>query len=97
MKKQSRIPTKKRRVTFKLIDSWAREISLVGDFNQWDPERHPMKKGKQGRWTKTVCLTPGIYQYKFLVDGKWITDKRNPVSCTNSFGGRNSLISIDSK
>jgi hypothetical protein len=56
-----------------------------------------MKKGKNGSWIKTVYLTPGIFQYKFLVDGKWIIDQRNPTSCTNGFGGRNSLICIGSE
>ena len=38
-----------------------------------------MKKGKNGSWIKTVYLTPGIFQYKFLVDGKGIGGKNQPV------------------
>jgi 1,4-alpha-glucan branching enzyme len=73
----------------------AREVSLVADFNGWQPESHPMKRGEHGRWTRTVFLLPGTYEYKFHVDGTWKIDERNSKWCKNKYGTRNSLLEIN--
>ena len=85
---------KRRRVTFSLKVPRATKVSLVGNFNNWDPGAHPMKKGKQGMWTKIVMLSPGEYEYKFIVNGAWWTDPLNELTCPNPFGTRNSIITI---
>lgn len=72
----------------------AKKVSLVGEFNSWDPAKHPMKCDDKGLWTKTVMLEPGIYEYKFLADGTWLLDANNDQSRLNSYGTLNSLITI---
>lgn len=60
----------------------AKEVYLAGDFNNWaDNEggvirkkEHLMQKDKEGIWTKVVKLSPGVYKYKFVVDGNWVKD-----------------------
>lgn len=84
----------KRRITFSVMAPRAREVSLAGDFNQWRQDTHPMKMGKHGQWTRTVFVAPGEYQYKFVVDGEWKTDEKNPKKRRNSFGTRNSIIKV---
>ena len=46
----------------------AKEIHVIGSFNQWDEEAHPMKKlGEIGVWS---CFIPGAAagdMYKFLI------------------------------
>lgn len=49
----------------------AQEVSVGGTFNAWDPARAPMSRTSDGTWHITLKLTPGIYEYKFLVDGIW--------------------------
>jgi len=39
---------KRRKVTFSLTSPDAKEVILMGDFNQWNPKVHPMKKTKTG-------------------------------------------------
>ncbi|MGK2929069.1 MAG: isoamylase early set domain-containing protein, partial [Acidimicrobiales bacterium] len=40
--------------------------AVVGDFNGWDAEGHPMTKGDDGRWTVTVSLEPGAaYRFRY--------------------------------
>jgi 5'-AMP-activated protein kinase regulatory beta subunit len=68
----------------------------MGDFNQWDPKVHPMKKNKSGVWEKMTLLFPGTYEYRFMVDGKWENDPENHQKRTNRFGTINNLIVVQS-
>jgi 5'-AMP-activated protein kinase regulatory beta subunit len=94
MKKQIQKKTTRRRVTFSLHAPDFRYVSLVGEFNNWDPEKHPMKCNDNGLWTKTVVLAPGVYEYKFLADENWMLDTKNEHSRLNSYGTLNSLITV---
>lgn len=86
--------TRRRRITFSFEDAGAGEVILMGDFNNWDPAKHPMKHDGNGRWTKTVMLPAGQHEYKFLVDGRWKEDPRNGHKCPNCFGTSNSILKI---
>ncbi len=94
MKKSAQEKTKRRRTTFSCNAPEAKKVSLVGEFNNWNPVKHPMKIDHKGLWTKTIMLEPGVYEYKFLVDGTWLSDTENDQYRLNSFGTLNSLISI---
>jgi hypothetical protein len=81
-------------VDFTLFMPEAKSVSLVGDFNGWDPEVHKFVK-KGNRWEIKLKLKPGIYQYMFLIDGKqWIVDPKASKYVSDSFGGKNALIEI---
>lgn len=85
---------KRRKVTFSLEAAGAEEVVLMGDFNQWNPKKHPMKKVGNGRWTKAVIIPPGNYEYKFWVDGEWQEDPQNDQRCINCFGTHNSILNL---
>jgi len=85
----------RRRVKFSIDAPEAQNVALMGDFNQWDETRHPMKRLGNGKWEKTLTLPAGHYQYKFLVDGKWRRDPGNEKLCPNCFGTLNNIVSID--
>ena len=85
---------KRRRVTFSLEAVEAKEVILMGDFNNWNPKKHSMQSGGEGEWNKTVVLSPGKYEYKFLIDGEWREDPQNDQTCTNSFGTKNSIFNL---
>lgn len=51
----------------------AKKVMVCGDFNAWNQEELAMDKIRGG-WQLPYVLAPGNYQYKFLVDGEWITD-----------------------
>jgi hypothetical protein len=71
----------------------AQTVNLAGDFNGWSRRTIKMIKGK-GVWTAEYEVEPGRYGYKFVVDGKWITDPAN--SKTEVVGDNiNSVIEID--
>lgn len=85
----------KRRIKFQLQSQDARNVSLVGDFNNWDAGSHPMRRNSDGLWEKTVMLAPGRYEYKFQVDGKWRLDTANSQRCRNRFGTENCIMMVD--
>jgi hypothetical protein len=61
----------------------AEKVFIAGSFNNWNPGSDKMIKDDSG-WYNIQYLNPGNYEYKFIVDGKWITDPDNPV--TNGTG-----------
>jgi 1,4-alpha-glucan branching enzyme len=88
---------KRQKVTFSLENDEAKEVFLTGDFNNWHPEKHPMRKDKKGKWKKQVMLSPGSYEYKFLVDGQWKEDPRNDQLYPNCFGTYNNIMNVIEK
>ena len=85
---------KRRRVTFTLEAPKANKVILMGDFNKWDDQIHPMKKNRSGVWEKITMLLPGRYEYRFLVDGQWWNDPKNDQVCPNCFGTQNNVMVI---
>jgi 1,4-alpha-glucan branching enzyme len=67
------------KVTFKLPPDMvgeARQASLVGEFNGWDPKATRMKRLKSGEFKATVDLEVGReYQFRYLIDdAHWAND-----------------------
>lgn len=54
----------------------ARRVTLVGDFNRWDPRATPLATAeRRGAWSATVALGPGRHRYAFVVDDtQWLAD-----------------------
>jgi 1,4-alpha-glucan branching enzyme len=86
--------TTKKRITFELHAPEAREVCLAGNFNGWDSNARPLKQQKNGTWKTTVSLEPGVYEYRFLVDGCWVDDPRCMERTENEFGSCNCLIRV---
>jgi hypothetical protein len=71
----------------------AKQVMLAGNFNDWDPRGLIMKKTDEA-WVYSYVLGPGNYQYKFVVDGKWMTDPENPNFVIGPKGNKNSFMVI---
>jgi 1,4-alpha-glucan branching enzyme len=86
--------SKKVKVNFVLPkDSVNGKVSVVGDFNGWDPYVHPLRPRSNG--TKSVTVTLPVSQrfaFRYLDEhGQWLDDDavdREP----NDFGGVNSVV-----
>jgi 1,4-alpha-glucan branching enzyme len=87
----------RRRVFFSLTAPEARAVSVVGDFNDWSPDAHPMKRHESGEWKKHLFLSPGRYEYKFIVDGQWWEDPTNEEKCPNQYGSCNSVVVVEAR
>lgn len=59
-------------VRFALYAPGKKFISLVGNFNAWDPDAHRMNKGPDGAWWITLELEPGTYQYQYEINGDFL-------------------------
>ena len=86
----------KQRVTFRLSDPQASSVALAGTFTGWDEQPTEMKKDKTGVWKASILLTPGRYEYRFLVDGQWRNDPECAECVANPFGSENCVIHVNS-
>jgi len=91
---KSKKKIKRKKVTFSINSTGAKEVILMGDFNNWNPKKHLMKQDGNGVWNKAVILPPGSYEYKFLVDGQWKEDPRNDQTRLNCFGSYNNIFNL---
>ena len=85
------------RVTFKVpAETFAERIALLGEFNEWDAERHLMKKLKDGSHSVTVSLEAGQdYRFRYLIDGsRWENDEAADSLVPNRFGTRDGLVTV---
>ena len=74
---------------FALHAPTARQVSLAGDFNDWDPKAGPMHKGPDGVWHLNVALKPGRHEYRFFADEVWCDDPAALQKAANSLGTEN--------
>ncbi|MCD6412652.1 MAG: glycogen-binding domain-containing protein [Elusimicrobia bacterium] len=81
-------------VLFTCGESNAGSVYVAGSFNNWSTTANPMVKSKNGIWTATIPLSPGRYQYKFVVDGNWVPDPNNPNTSDDGYGGVNSVVTV---
>jgi len=72
----------------------AKSVSLVGDFNQWNPNAHPMKHMPDRSWLLTLELKHGHHRYAFLVDGVLALDPQAQGITRNDKGERVSLLPV---
>jgi anti-sigma factor RsiW len=76
----------------------AASVTIVGDFNGWDPQRTQLvRSSHEGLWRARLKLAPGVYQYSFVLDGTaWVSDPLAKTMLADGFGGKNSVIIVDS-
>lgn len=72
----------------------AREVFLAGDFNSWRTDAASAMVNKDGSWSKKIALKSGQYHYRFVVDGKWLSDPENPLQEQNPYGEFDSLLKV---
>lgn len=73
----------------------AKEVHLVGDFNNWSASSQSLLWEKEkGVWQKRIFLEPGKYHYKFIIDGRWVIDPQNDHIAPNPYGGMDSVLEI---
>jgi len=59
------------------------KVKIAGDFTNWDLVDI----------TETFHLSPGIYHYKFNVDGRWCYDMVKPT-CDDGYSGFNNVLLV---
>jgi hypothetical protein len=85
-----RVPTQ-----FVFEHTEATEISLVGDFNNWEVGETKLVKLPNGLWTTTVPLAPGRHVYSYVIDGTLlVADPRAPKSGDADYGREGSVVMV---
>lgn len=71
----------------------ARQVNVVGDFNQWSKTATPLRQERDGVWRAVVDLPNGRrYEFRYLVDGQWVSDYHADALTINAYGSQNSLV-----
>ena len=83
-----------REVEFTLMAPDAIKVCIAGEFNDWNTQSMPMKKGKDGSWKIKLKLPLGKYEYKYYVDGSWVNDTTGRETASNPFGSCNCIITV---
>lgn len=79
------------RANFFCLAPQARQVSLLGDFNHWNPAAAPMRRMPDGRWMASLELPHGYHQYLYLVDGQPVLD---PDATGKARNERNEPVSL---
>lgn len=88
--------------SFTCVAPEAAEVFLSGEFNEWSSTATPMERTADGPWVVSLELAPGRYEYKFVVDGRWVCEpgcdapgEGRPRCVPNTFGTLNSVIELE--
>ena len=75
-------------------DSVAGKVSVVGEFNDWDPLAHPLRPRSNG--TRSVAVTLPAqrrFAFRYLDEaGRWLDDDAAHSYEENGVGGVNSVV-----
>jgi 1,4-alpha-glucan branching enzyme len=94
-KKKLEATKKSRGVGFMLLAPQTQSVFLAGNFNQWNLSSHPLIPNSEGVWKISIPLSPGRYEYRFVVDGKWQNDPACSSVLENPFGTSNCLKIVE--
>lgn len=72
----------------------AHSVSVVGDFNAWDANAHPMRQMPDRAWLLTIEMPHGHHRYAFSVDGQLVLDPRAQGITRNDKGERVSMVPV---
>ncbi|HZA82675.1 MAG TPA: isoamylase early set domain-containing protein [Actinomycetes bacterium] len=62
------------KITFVLPEDVG-QVSVVGDWNGWDPLTHPLRRRSNGTRSVSVKLSPGAHAFRYLADGgRWLDE-----------------------
>ena len=93
LKKKTIKKTAETEVTFEFAQSGIRSVSLVADFNQWQPIT--MKYHKKEKAFRTKAKLPGdqAFHFRYLLDETtWENDHNADDYVPNPYGSDNSVV-----
>ena len=84
------------KVTFSLPAEDAKQVSVVGNFNEWNTEAVTLKKLKNGTFKGTVDLVKdNSYEFRYVVDGTYVNDDQADAYKWNDFAAaENGVLSL---
>lgn len=80
--------------SFSLYAPGAQSVYVSGSFNDWVLDESCRMKKEGDKWALRLPLEPGLYQYQFVVDGRWQADPESRMREPNGFGDMNSVLEV---
>ena len=74
----------------------AASVCVLGEFNNWSPDAHPLERREEGDFVITLDLDSGrSYRFRYVIDGwkyenDWFADRYEP----NPYGGEDSVVDV---
>jgi len=86
---------KKYKVLFRYEPPIAGEhrVFVAGSFNGWRQDEFELLP-RSGLYSCTLPLLAGRWEYKFIVDGRWMADETAELFADDGQGGRNSVVEV---
>jgi len=82
------------RLAYVPTDPSVEKVTVVGSFNNWDPDATPLRR-QDGVWSTILVLAPGSYEYMFFENGaRWVTDPLAVQTRDDGFGGANAVLDV---
>ena len=89
-------------VEFSCHEPGAKTVFVAGTFNDWKLDATPLHNHlPNGKWSVTVPLPRGRYEYKFVIDGQWCCEpaydrkySHCPKCVPNDFGTTNCVLEV---
>ena len=84
------------KVTFSIPTEWLdRPVSVVGDFNGWDPTATPLRKRGSKRTASVTLEANSVHQFRYLdALGRWHDDPDADDVVVNATGGTNCVLDL---
>ena len=89
-----RAPRNGSAVRLEVYQPAAIDVCVAGSFNDWQPQATPLVPLGNGKWAKELTLPYGRYEYRFVVDGAWLTDPAAKEIAPNPFGSENAVLTV---
>jgi 1,4-alpha-glucan branching enzyme len=85
----------KKRVTFSVVAEPSAEVWLLGSFNNWTVRDRILRYDlDRGMHVVSLYLSPGRYEYKFMINGMWCMDPACSQWTLDESGYMNSVIDV---
>ncbi|NRS88979.1 1,4-alpha-glucan branching enzyme [Flavobacterium sp. 7E] len=76
------------KVTFIIAGGNAEKASVVGDFNEWNPEVGVLSKLKNGNFKGVFDLDKDAsYEFKYMIDGAYVNETEADYYKWNDYAG----------
>ncbi len=86
---------KRDNVQFELSAEPGSQVYVAGTFNNWSPTATPAAyHPESGHFRTSLHLPKGRYEYKFVMNGIWVSDPHCAEWAPNEFGSLNSVIHV---
>ncbi|WP_028584905.1 1,4-alpha-glucan branching protein GlgB [Desulfogranum mediterraneum] len=75
----------------------AREVSVIGDFNGWQPQAHPMHSSNSGIWSLFIpgLAEHSVYKYRVITQDLHQLDKADPYGFAMEERPRTGSVVVD--